>query len=213
MNRLLPIITLALCSLAVGGSAGCDTKPAPARAVALSKPQSADESLVVVKRTEFENWSQFPIGTSVTKSREISKADEKTMQTTIYRLVSKDDQHVVVESTVSLLRDGHTQNNEPTTLDYPATFRVPADMNVEQFSLPSPSAKSSGTESIEVLGKTYEATVYKWQSQAEAGPVDNTLWMSNEIPGRSLKHQSNCVGTITEEVITKLEIPAVASGS
>ena len=188
---------------------GCNSNSTPAVASKTSPLQSSESSAepsTIVKRAEFENWNQFPVGTTVTRSRDVSNGDEKVNQVTIYRLASKDDKRVVVESTVILTRNGQTQTNEPTELEYAATFRLPANMTAEQFSLP-PQAKLSGTEPIEVLGQTYEAAIYKWQSSAEAGPVENTMWMSNEVPGRSIKHQTNCAGTITEETITKLELP------
>ncbi len=188
---------------------GCGSQSSPAvvtRAAPLSSNESSSPSLAV-KRVEYENWLQFPVGTVVTRSRDVSNDTEKINQKTVYRLASKDDQRVVVESTVSVTRNGQTQTNEPTALEYAATFRLPPNMTAEQFSLPAQNAKPSGTERVEVLGKTYEATIYKWQSQAEAGPVENTLWMSNEVPGRSIKHQTNCAGTISEETITDLELP------
>lgn len=166
------------------------------------------DNLLLVKRVEYENWHQFPVGTAVTRSRDITTGDHQARQSTVYRLISKDDKSVTVESTVTVTRNGQSQVNEPTLLEYAATFRLPSNMKAEQFSLPSPSAQSTGAEKIEVLGKTYEATVYKWQSSAEAGPVENTLWMSSEVPGRCLKHLSSCAGTSTDETITQLDVPS-----
>lgn len=187
---------------------GC-SQPNPSKPalVAAVGPTASSEELPVVPRVEFHNWSQFPVGTVVTRVRHIGEGADKVIQTTRYKLASKSDTRVVIEPDVDLNRNGRHEQNEMGTIEYAATFRLPKGMTEAMFAQPDPKAESLGIEQVELLGKTIQAEVYTWKTSAEAGPVSNKLWMSNEIPGRVIKHQTEVAGNRTEEVVTNLSLP------
>jgi hypothetical protein len=80
-------------------------------------------------------------------------------------------------------------------------------MEAESFALPDPNAKLAGSEKLEVDGKTYDAQIYSWLGRAEAGPVEHKIWVSDDFPGRSLRHQTHCADTTTQETVMQLNIP------
>lgn len=174
------------------------------------KQLSSSEELPVVPRAEYHNWNQFPVGTVVTRVREIGDGPDKIVQTIRYKLAEKSDKQVVIEPELNMESRGRHEQNAMGTIEYPATFRLPKGMTEAMFSQPDPKAESLGQEEIELLGKKIQVDVFTWKTSAEAGTVTNKVWMSNEVPGRVIKHQTEVVGRKTEEVVTSISVPESA---
>ena len=173
---------LASCWL-IAASFGCGQPNAAKSAPVADASQSKAEELPVVPRVEFQNWSKFPVGTVVTRVRQVGEGTGKVTQTTRYKLAEKSDTRVVIEPNVEIDGNGRHEQNDMGTIVYASTFRLPTGMTEVMFSQPDPKAESQGTELVELLGKSVQAEVYTWRTSAEAGPVSNKLWMSNDIPG------------------------------
>lgn len=187
-------VILLLSSLAIV-PAGCGghAEPATVAAGAVAKhslPSTASEDLTLVDHPEYVHWSQFPVGTAVTRKKEVTNDHGKVRVTTIVRLAEKTVNKVVVETQVTVDRlDGKLEENPAFNAEFVAKFRLPASMKVEQFALPSLKAKPMGDETREAAGREYHAQVFTWEERNETGPMAVKLWRSNEIPGRMLRQE------------------------
>lgn len=147
---------------------------------------------------EFVNWSRFPADTTVTRRRETRNSHGKVTVTTTLRLVKKDEQAVVIESRTIVAHEGApVLENDAMEVSFPASFKVPDGMTLEQFQLPSLKAKRSSEETIEVLGKQIHAEVYEWNEVNETGPMTVRVWFSQEVPGRIVRQEMLTLGTET----------------
>lgn len=186
---------------------GCDSSTPTKPAIAAQKPGANREDLPVVERVEYANWNQFPQGTVVKLVRETKSDSDKVVVTTTSKLASKSNEKVVVETQITVDRGGEPLVNPVMELEYPASFRLPPNMDAAKFALPSQDAKEVGKESVEFKGKEYAATIYSWDAASEAGKTKNKMWLSNEIPGRVFRHEMTCSAFTTSESLTEIEIP------
>jgi hypothetical protein len=188
-------------------SSGCDT-PAPSKleqsTVAASPP---NQDLPIVERAEYVNWSQFPVGTTIKHVRETKSDVDKVIVTTTSRLASKTDAKVVIETQVTVDRGGEPLVNPSMELEFPASFRLPPNMDELKFALPAQNAEVSGEETVQFNGKDYAAVIYTWSGSSEAGPTKNKMWFCKEIPGRVFRHEMSCTAFTTLENVTEIEIP------
>lgn len=167
-----------------------------------------------VLNRDFANWSRFPVGTTVkTKSVTLKGTLHVTSIETL-RLVEKSDYELVVERQNTTERnDGsHGAINPPERRTYRKSFSLPAGMNEDDFAKPALKAKSAGNETIEILGKKYDAEVFTWTDQTESGPLEIKIWRSDEMPGRLLKQSITLVkgDKTTNESVIELMIPNAA---
>ena len=150
-----------------------------------------EENLPEVAHPEYAHWSQFPIGSTTVRKKEVTSENGKVVVTTSIKLIAKDEKQVVVESQITVERGSDPKVvNPPFTAEYPATFRLPKSMTIDQFQLPSLKAKLVGEEELTVLGKQYKAQKYSWQESNEAGPMDLVVWRVDGIPGRTAREES-----------------------
>jgi hypothetical protein len=165
----------------------------------------------LVDNPDFLCWNRFPVDSQVIRKREIVSAEGKVEVVTTLTLRTKSEKKITVDQQVTVKRPESTLENEPQSLEYAAKFELPASMSVESFSLPSLKAKRTGSEEIEILGKTYTADVFEWVEVNEGGPMSVKLWRCDEIPGRTAKEESlvkDGAGRFLEEV-TEINIPDV----
>jgi len=193
------LILLAGC----GGESPSDstsTAPAPPGHVA---PAAASD-LPLVAHPEYANWSSFPVGIVVVRKKEVSNQFGKVRVTTRLRLAEKTGEKVVVESQVTVDQPGSALvENPPQSMVYPATFRLPAGMQPEQFNLPALKAEEYGEETRTICGQQCDAKLFIWVERNEAGPMNVRHWRSDAIPGRMLRqeiwgHTQNSVEEIVE---------------
>lgn len=189
---------------------GCDSQPpkGPAQGpVAVENAKVKKEDLPVVERAEYANWNRFPEGTVVRHVRETKNDAGKVIVTTTTKLVSKSNEKVVIETQITVDRGGDLLVNPSMELEYPASFRLPPNMDAAKFALPAQDAKLESEESIEFHGKEYAAKVYTWDAASESGKTKNKMWLCNDIPGRVFRHEMTCSTFTTAESIAEIEIP------
>jgi hypothetical protein len=144
-----------------------------------------------VAHPEYAHWSKFPTGAKTVRRKVVSNDQGKVVVTTTVKLVEKNERQVVVETQVTVERSGDPKlENPPFTSDYPATFRLPKNMKLEQFSLPSLKAKLESEEELDILGKKVKTEKFVWQESNEAGPMEVSVWRCDEIPGRTVREES-----------------------
>src|SRR5262245_47129 len=107
-------------------------------------PASTDH-LPLVDHPEYAAWSRFPIGAGVVRKKEVTNEFGTVRVTTTIRLADKTADKVVVQSQIAVDRPGEALvENPPQTAEFPAKFRLPSAMKLEQFALPSLKAKLVG---------------------------------------------------------------------
>ncbi len=178
----LTLVLLCMCFVS-----GCDegTNVTP---VVVPPPPSLDD-LPLVAHPEYDNWSRFPEGTKIIRKDDLASTDKKVILHTTLVLAKKTADGLTIESQTAIERDAVREESDPTETMYPAKFRLPKGMTIEQFQLPTLKAKKADDETLVVAGKEYLTEVYTFQDQSEAGPVDVKLWRSSDIPGRQAKKE------------------------
>ncbi len=166
---------------------GCDVNVIPAPVV-VPPPPSLDD-LPLVAHPEYDNWSNFPIGTTVIRKDNLACVECEVFLHSSLRLVKKSDDGVTIETLTAIERDGARQQSDITSADYVAKFRLPKGMELDQFQLPTLKAKLVGEEKLTVGDQEVQCEVFGFEDQSEAGPVDVKLWRSSEIPGRQVKKE------------------------
>lgn len=150
-------------------------------------PSRAD--LPLVPHPEYANWSQFPVGTTVLRKDVLaSEKGDEYLYTTL-KLAAKSEKSITLETQTAIERNGERTESDLNTLEYPAEFRLPKGMAIEQFEAPTPKAKKVGVEKLTVADSEYVLDVYTYEDQSEAGPVDVKVWRSPLIPGLQAKKE------------------------
>lgn len=203
-------------SVSVGGllCVGCTESGAPAKSEMESttdgSPVASQGEGEEAAHPEFAHWSQFPVGAKTVRRKEVSNENGKVVVTTTVKLADKNEKQVVVETQVTVERSGDPKlENPPFTAEYPATFRVPKSMTVDQFRLPSLKAKLAGEEELEILGQKYLAEKFSWTESNEAGPMEVSVWRSDKVPGRTVKEESltKSLSNKSLEEVIEISIP------
>src|SRR5262245_16828210 len=120
---LMSLVCLAGCGLG-----GPDVLPQGELSEGYEAPPSTDH-LPVVSHPEFVAWNRFPVGAGVVRKKEVSNDSGTVRVTTTLRLAKKTADNIVVESQVTIERPGQLLiENPPLNLEFPASFRLPADM-------------------------------------------------------------------------------------
>jgi hypothetical protein len=163
-----------------------------------------------VDSPDFLHWNQFPTGTKVVRVREVINSAGKVTVTTTLTIASKSASKIVVDQQITVLRPengGEKIENPSQPLEYVARFRLPKNVPIESFSLPSMTAKRLACEKFSVLGQEFNAEVFEWQDATESGPMEVKLWRSELVPGRILKEESRVVreNVSSTELLTKIE--------
>jgi hypothetical protein len=173
---------------------------------------ASTENLLLVDHPEYLNWSRFPVGIVVVRKKEVFNDLGTVRVMTTLRLAEKTADKIVVESQVTVDRAGQPLiENPPLSIEFPATFRLPAGMKLEQFSLPSLKAKSAGEETRQASGRDYTTQLFTWDEVNETGPMRVKLWRSDEIPGRMLRQEINGhMHTSVEEIVEISQTAVVA---
>jgi hypothetical protein len=153
------------------------------------EPPSTD-NLPLVDHPEYAHWKNFPVGASVVRQKEVTNQFGAVRVTTKLRLTEKTSDKVVVESQITVDRGGEGLiENPPSNTSFPAQFRLPAGMQVEQFSLPSLKAKLVGQETRSAAGREYQTQLFTWQERNETGPMTVRYWRSDAMPGRFVRQE------------------------
>lgn len=160
---------------------------------------------------DFANWSRFPIGTTVKIKSITERGPLHVTSIDTLKLVEKSEDEIVVERQNTTERNDGSLGavNPPERRTYRKSFNLPPGMSEADFAKPSLIAKSVGKETVEILGKKYDADVFSWADQTEAGPLDIRLWWSDEMPGRLLKQTMKLVkgDKTTNHSVIELTVP------
>lgn len=161
-----------------------------------------------VENPQFSNWSKFPVGTEVTSKATVVQNDKTTTTITLVKLVSKSENNLLISSVISSDGTGKLITNDPIEKTINRNFPLLPGVDKTKIGRPQGS-QASGMESIELLGKKYNAEWYDTKSQTEAGPSLTRTWISMDVPNMLLKSVTE-VKAANKKVnieITEIKIP------
>jgi hypothetical protein len=185
MRELIGMSFLTMCCVVL---LGCG--PTPTAVLPGTNAREAVNEADLADHPQYANWSQFEVGTLVRRQKVVTNESGSVQVRTTLRLVSKTPERIVVEQQVTVIRPESTLENPVQLFEYPAKFRVPNGMHLEQFALPSLKAKKTGEETLSIAGREIPAEIYEWKEVNEAGPMTVKSWLSEAIPGRFLREQT-----------------------
>lgn len=139
-----------------------------------------------VDNPQYINWVKFPVGTEVTSTATVSQNGKTTTTTTIIRLLNKSEKNVILSTVISSDGTGSLVTNDPIEKTVNRNFPLLPGVDRTKIGRPQGS-QASGLETIEILGKKYEAQWYETKSTTEAGPALTKTWISMDIPNMLLK--------------------------
>jgi len=180
--------TLALLCALPAPFVGCDAQT-KAKTISVAVPSM--DHLPLVDHPEYQNWTKFPIGTTVRRRNEIVNDQGLVVVLTTLKLIEVNEKMAIVESQTTVEREGTIDEKPPQSFEYYSKFRLMEGMTIERYSLPSPSAIKTGVEEIEVSGIKYDADVFEWEGNLESGKVGLKQWRCNDFPSRIVKTETN----------------------
>lgn len=198
------------------GAAGCERsgpgpEPAggPAPAPAVADGPAGRPSPDWLENPEYRHWTQFPVGTTVVREKQVTSDGGAVHVTTTLKLVEKSDRQVTVESLVRVVRDGQPlPTNPPQPLVYPARFPLPEGLEAAAFERPSLKARPAGTEALKIGPQEFLAEVFTWQEVNETGPMQVTYWRHDQVPGRMVRQEIHGPNHDSVEQVTQMLFPS-----
>jgi hypothetical protein len=137
----------------------------------------------MVNNPPFANWSQFPVGTSVTQRETVTLSDgSKVQQEITSKLVEKSAAKVVVETSMTD-KSGETAEESRSVTTYPAKVKM------SQVDTPDSATASitEGKDTLEVKGKKVDAEWVEVVTKSGDQIETQKLWTAREIPGGIIK--------------------------
>ena len=137
----------------------------------------------VIDNPPFANWAQFKPGTIVTQKEVVSMPDGRKLEQLItYKLVQKNKERVVVESTVKDKMAGATESSR-TVNTYPARVKM-RDVSTETG--PDVSV-TEGKEEMTVKGRKLAVEWVEAVTRSGDDVWTQKMWTAREIPGGIVK--------------------------
>jgi hypothetical protein len=137
----------------------------------------------MIDNPPFANWAQFRPGTIVTQREVVSIPDGRRLEQVItYKLVRKDKDRVVVESTVKD-KTGSATDSTRTVNTYPARVKM-RDVSAETG---PEAAVTEGKEDMTVKGRKLAVEWVQAITKSGDDVWTEKMWTAREIPGGIVK--------------------------
>lgn len=137
----------------------------------------------------YTNWSKFPVGTTVTQKASMTQQGKTITTTTVVKLIEKNDRHVIISKVISSDGTGQVVTNDPIETTIRRMFPLFPGVDKTKIGRPQGS-QVSGMETVELLGKKYQAEWYETKANTEAGPSLTRTWISMDVPDMMLKSRT-----------------------
>ena len=174
---------------------------------------SSTENLPLVSHPEYVAWSRFPVGMAVVRKKEVTNEFGVVRVTTTLRMAEKTTDHIVVESQVTVYRNADPpEENPPLKFDFPAKFRLPQGMQLEQFALPALKAEQVGEETRRVCDRECSTQLFAWEEVNKEATMAIKLWRSDDIPGRMVRQEVKGPSHNSVEDVVEIIQPAGETG-
>lgn len=156
----------------------------------------------------YTNWAKFPVGTTITQKATMTQSGKTITTTTVVKLIDKNDRNVVISKVISSDGTGTLVTNDP--IETTIRRKFPLFPGVDKTKIGRPQgAEASGMETVEVLGRKYQAEWYETRSATEAGPSLTRTWISMDVPDMLVKSQTEVK---VADKIVKIEISEIKLG-
>jgi hypothetical protein len=143
-----------------------------------------------VDNPEFGYWSKFKAGSWVTMKVETEAAGNKTEMENTTTLLEITKEKAVVETKGHMMMGGNK-------IDIPANKReIPAKVKKGEEPKKDAPKPKEGDETIEVGGKKLKCHWIEVDSEANGMKTNSKSWMSDEVPGHTVKVESKSEGAM-----------------
>lgn len=156
---------------------------------------------------EFASWSKFKKGTSITiKTTTVAAGMTSEITTTTTLVEVGADKLVLTESSVTKAA-GMEFKTDPEKRDVPKTVKLP-----DGVKKPDPKAKvekpagtfEDGTETLKVAGTEVKTKWYKSKVEIAGNKTESKIWMSDDVPGGTVKMEATTTGMVAATIKTEL---------
>jgi hypothetical protein len=156
-------------------------------------PARSDEKEEMVDNPRFQFWAGAKVGSTAVHHEETKLGgpakqlvpdgvDEKRIE---YKLVEADDKRVVIETVVTEREFLGYVRSAPTRHIYPAKLkRTHLQLFYKEFGIKGGDEETVKVEDKEFKCKTASGTL----KRADGSETEYKLWLSDEVPGRIVKH-------------------------
>jgi hypothetical protein len=156
----------------------------------IAHPVRADDKV----NPAFHAWSNFAVGSSETIEGTIDMGRGPSSSTTTSKLIEKADDHLVVETTQSMVMAGQTHAMPPQQVTIPAA----ADPSKEMTEL--------GTEDVAVAGKTFSCKIFTPAHPKAGSPLKVKVWACPDVPGGVVKIEIDSTTVKVEQTLKSFEV-------
>jgi len=139
-----------------------------------------------VENPSYTNWARFPVGTKVVTKAVTTQNGQSVQSITTTTLVRKNEKSLLLTWFVSSDGTGKLIQNDVNELKVNRMFPLFPGVDKTKIGRPQ-GVKSQGFETIEVLGKKYNAEWYETNASTEAGPSVTKTWISMDMPGQVIR--------------------------
>jgi hypothetical protein len=148
-----------------------------------------------IDNPEFANWSKFKKGTSVTlksTSEVMGMATEVLLTTT---LVEAGADKLVIETATVTKVNGMEFKMPGMKRDVTKTLTLPKGLKKEEVAAGKPPGTlEEGAETLKVAGTEVKTKWYKYTAEVDKTKTEGKTWMSDDVPGRVVKSETNTTG-------------------
>ena len=161
----------------------------------------------MVANPAYTSWASHKAGTLVTSEMNTSVAGQTMKTEMAQKLVELTPEKAVVEVSIKLNLPG-VPAPAPQKQEIPAKVKA---SDAKPGKLPEGvkgEVKETGTEKVEVAGKTYECKVTEFTGEQNGSKTTGKTWTSDKIPGTLAKMETtgNAAGQETKMTMTVLKI-------
>ena len=148
-----------------------------------------------IDNPEFASWSKFKKGTSVTlkSTSEVMGMTTEVLLTTT--LVETGADKLVVETATVAKVNGMEFKTPGMKRDVTKTLTLPKGVKKEEVAAGKPPGSlEEGTETLKVAGTEVKTKWYKFTAEVDKTKTEGKTWMSDDVPGRLVKSETNTTG-------------------
>ena len=158
-----------------------------------------------VENPEFVSWSKFKKGTTTTLKMTSTTAGVVTESTITTTLVEVGADKIVVEAAGVTAFNGMEFKAPPTSREVKKTIELPKGVKSDGPQGQKPKgAYEDGNETLKVGGMEIKTKWYKIKTEINGSTTDSKVWMSDDVPGNTVKMEGTTIGKVVTTI--KMEL-------
>jgi hypothetical protein len=160
----------------------------------------------MIENPLYRSWAKFPPGTVAVFKAVADNGKNRISTTTTYKLLSKSEDRLTVESVVLSNLGDVEYSSPPQNTTNPRYLKAPPGAKRKSPAGKPEGVSEEGTEKIKVAGREYAAKWYKSKTKVEAGETLSKTWMSDDVPTGLLKSELDTPGARAKTVMELVEL-------